>query len=128
LEGICTATNRAAETGIPGEVLLRRGDGPRAYLSLLSHWKGFNACQMSSSIHSLPGLLADSSAHGKTERLLTISDMAAWLGVSKGWVYDHTTRKRPFLPCVRLGEMTRFRRDDIQKFIEEHTNDNGGPH
>lgn len=81
---------------------------------------------MSSSIPRLPDLLVDASAHGKMERLLTIHDVAAWLGVSKGWVYDHTTRKRPFLPCIRLGEMTRFRRDDIQKFIEEHTNDNSG--
>jgi hypothetical protein len=27
------------------------------------------------------------------ERLLTINEVAAWLGVSKGWVYDHVTRK-----------------------------------
>jgi excisionase family DNA binding protein len=52
--------------------------------------------------------------------LLTIVDVAAWLGVSKGWVYDHTTRKQPRLPCIRLGEMTRFRREDVEKFIEEH--------
>jgi len=83
--------------------------------------------QMSSSIQRLPDLLADSLANGKTEQLLTIRDVATWLGVSKGWVYDHTTRKRPFLPCIRLGEMTRFRRDDIRKFIEEHTNDKGRP-
>lgn len=57
----------------------------------------------------------------RSERLLTIADVAAWLGVSKAWVYDHTTRKRPLLPCIRLGEMTRFRRADIEKFIEEHT-------
>lgn len=53
-------------------------------------------------------------------RLLTISDIAEWLGVSKAWVYDHTTRKKPMLPCVRLGEMTRFRPQDIEKFIQEH--------
>jgi excisionase family DNA binding protein len=59
---------------------------------------------------------------GHSGRLLTIADVAAWLGVSKGWVYDHTTRKQPLLPCVRLGEMTRFRAEDIEKFIEEHMN------
>ena len=42
------------------------------------------------------------------ERLLTINEVAAWLGVSKAWVYDHATRKKPFLPCVRFGELTRF--------------------
>lgn len=59
--------------------------------------------------------------NGHTERLLTISDVAVWLGVSKGWVYDHTTRKRPLLPAIRLGEMTRFRREDIERFIREHS-------
>jgi excisionase family DNA binding protein len=60
-----------------------------------------------------------------SERLLTIADVAGWLGVSKGWVYDHTTRKHPLLPCIRLGEMTRFRHEDIEKFIEEHTRASG---
>jgi len=58
---------------------------------------------------------------GDSPRLLTVADVAVWLGVSKAWVYDHTTRKRPLLPCIRLGEMTRFRREDLEKFIEEHT-------
>jgi len=54
------------------------------------------------------------------DRLLTINEVAEWLGVSKAWVYDHATRKRPFLPCVRFGEMTRFRREEIERFIQEH--------
>jgi excisionase family DNA binding protein len=66
--------------------------------------------------------------NGHSEHLLTIRDVAAWLGVSKSWVYDHTTRKRPLLPCIRLGELTRFRRADIEKFIEEHANGNNGSH
>lgn len=59
------------------------------------------------------------------DRLLTIVEVAQWLGVSKAWVYDHVSRKRPFLPCVRLGEITRFQRADIQRFIEEHGKSNG---
>ncbi len=55
------------------------------------------------------------------DRLLTISDVASGLGVSRGWVYDHVTRKQPRLPCIRLGEITRFRRADVEKFIQEHT-------
>jgi excisionase family DNA binding protein len=66
--------------------------------------------------------LASTGTH-EEERLLTISDVAEWLGVSKSWVYDHTTRKRPRVPSVRIGEMTRFRRADIKKFIEEHASD-----
>ena len=59
------------------------------------------------------------------DRLLTIDEVSAWLGVSKAWVYDHTTRKKPYLPCVRLGEITRFRRAEIERFIQEHAKSNG---
>ena len=59
------------------------------------------------------------------ERLLTINEVAAWLGVSKAWVYDHATRKKPFLPCVRFGELTRFRRSEIERFIQEHVKTDG---
>jgi excisionase family DNA binding protein len=62
------------------------------------------------------------------ERLLTIGEIAQWLGVSKGWVYDHTTRKQPRLPCIRFGEVKRFRRGDIEKFIEEHSQEKHGLH
>ena len=60
------------------------------------------------------------------DRLLTIDDVAAWLGVSKGWVYDHVKRKRPRLPCTRFGELTRFRKREIERFIEEHAAGNDG--
>ena len=50
------------------------------------------------------------------DRLLTINDVAEWLGV---------TRKKPFLPCVRLGEITRFRRAEIERFIQEHAKSHG---
>ena len=59
------------------------------------------------------------------DRLLTINDVAEWLGGSKAWVYDHVTRKKPFLPCVRLGEITRFRRVEIERFIQEHAKSHG---
>ena len=80
---------------------------------------------MSSSVHPIPGPFADSLANGKTERLLTVAELADWLGVSKAWVYDHITRKQPLLPCLRLGEVTRFRREDIELFIEKHAKRNG---
>ena len=60
-----------------------------------------------------------------SERLLTVEDVACWLGVSKGWIYDHTTRKKPFLPCVRMGEVTRFRSTDVEAFIREHAKGHG---
>jgi excisionase family DNA binding protein len=69
------------------------------------------------------GVKMENRAH--SEALLTIGDVASWLGVSKGWVYDHVTRKQPRLPCIRLGEMTRFRKGDIEKFLEEHVKASG---
>ena len=65
------------------------------------------------------------TAGNQPERLLTINEVAAWLGVSKAWVYDHATRKKPFLPCVRFGELTRFRRGEIERFIQEHVKTDG---
>ncbi len=62
----------------------------------------------------------DPPVHDSVDRLLTIDDIARWFGVSRAWVYDHTTRKRPLLPCIRLGEMTRFRRSDVESFIRTH--------
>lgn len=59
------------------------------------------------------------------ERLLTIGDVASWLGVSKAWVYDHVTRKKPRLPCIRFGELTRFRHEDIEQFIKGHVKSSG---
>ena len=65
------------------------------------------------------------TAANPPERLLTINEVAVWLGISKAWVYDHTTRKTPFLPCVRFGELTRFRRAEIERFIQEHVKTDG---
>ena len=53
----------------------------------------------------------------ESTRLLSINDVALWLDVSKGWVYDHVTRQEPRIPCIRFGELTRFRREDIEEFF-----------
>jgi excisionase family DNA binding protein len=56
-------------------------------------------------------------------RLLTLDEVAAWLGVSHDWVRDHATRRNPRIPVVRLGgkrALLRFRPQDVQQFIEKH--------
>ncbi|MBZ2186206.1 MAG: helix-turn-helix domain-containing protein [Bryobacter sp.] len=53
------------------------------------------------------------------ERLLTPRDVAHWLGVSVDWVQDHATSKEPRLPCVRMGKLLRFRREDVEAFLSE---------
>jgi hypothetical protein len=33
--------------------------------------------------------------------LLTVEDVAARLNVTKDWVWDHSSRKAPYLPVIR---------------------------
>jgi len=54
------------------------------------------------------------------EKLLTPKQVAEWLGVSTAWVLDHASgRRRPYLPSVKLGKAVRFRREDVEAFIQE---------
>ena len=55
------------------------------------------------------------------ERLLTVEEVAKILNVSAAWVYDHTARKRPRIPSVRLGKVVRFHPSDVEQFIREMT-------
>ena len=52
-------------------------------------------------------------------KLLTVPEVARWLAVSPSWVRDHATgRRRPVLPCVKLGKSLRFEEDVVAKWIE----------
>ncbi len=53
------------------------------------------------------------------ERLLTPKEVADILAVSTAWVLDHSSRRRPHLPSVKLGKAVRFRRTDVEEFIRE---------
>lgn len=53
------------------------------------------------------------------ERLLTPREVADILAVSVPWVLDHASRRRPILPSVKLGKAVRFRREEVERFIEE---------
>ncbi len=60
----------------------------------------------------------------KSRRLLDVSDVAEWLGVSKGWVRDHAAgRRQPRLRAIKLGPskgkgLWKFREDDVSEFVE----------
>jgi predicted DNA-binding transcriptional regulator AlpA len=57
-------------------------------------------------------------AHG--DPLLTAEDVARRLNVSKDWVWDHSSRKAPHLPVIRMGDGTlRYRASGIEAFISE---------
>jgi len=62
-------------------------------------------------------------------RLLTLDEVAAHLGMSRAWVRDHSTRRNPRIPVVRLGgrrAVLRFRPQDVQQFIDQHLLVKGG--
>ncbi len=57
--------------------------------------------------------------HAVVNRLLSVSEVARWLGVSPAWVRDHASgRRRPILPSVKLGKLMRFRPTEVERFIE----------
>ena len=52
--------------------------------------------------------------------LLTAEEVAERLNVTKDWVWDHSSRKAPHLPVIRMGDGTlRFRASRIEEFIDE---------
>lgn len=56
----------------------------------------------------------------EVEPLLTAEDVAKRLNVSTDWVWDHSSRKRPLLPVIRMGDGTlRYRPSGIEAFIDE---------
>jgi predicted DNA-binding transcriptional regulator AlpA len=54
------------------------------------------------------------------EILLDAEDVSIWLNVSEDWVWDHASRRAPFLPAIWLSDgALRFRRSKIAEFIAE---------
>jgi predicted DNA-binding transcriptional regulator AlpA len=52
--------------------------------------------------------------------LLTAEDVAQRLNVTKDWVWDHSSRKAPYLPVIRMGDGTlRYRASRIEEFIDQ---------
>ena len=52
--------------------------------------------------------------------LLTAEDVAERLNVTKDWVWDHSSRKIPYLPVIRMSDGTlRYRASQIEEFVSE---------
>jgi len=64
-------------------------------------------------------------ARPSQDTLWTPEQVAKRLNVSPDWVRDHSSRKEPRLPVIRLGGgpgragLLRYRPSEIEKFIEE---------
>ena len=59
-----------------------------------------------------------------TENLLTVEQLAEWLQAPTSWVYRHTAptcRPEQRLPSVRLDRGLRFRRRDIEAWLDAHS-------
>ena len=55
---------------------------------------------------------------GVRSQLLTVRQVSEWLNVSPSWVRDHATnRRRPALPCLKLGKSFRFREDQLAEWV-----------
>ena len=80
---------------------------------------GGNIAQSANDGGSLP--LVETNREGsRIDRLLTADDVAERLQVSKDWVWDHSSRKAPYLPVIRLGDgALRYRASKIEEFISE---------
>ena len=52
--------------------------------------------------------------------LLSVEDVAGRLNVSRDWVWDHSSRKAPYLPVIRMSDgVLRYRASQIEAFINE---------
>ena len=66
-----------------------------------------------------PPQRAPSHSQLTADPLSTVDDVARRLNVSKDWVWDHSSRKTPLLPVIRMGDGTlRYRQSEIEAFIE----------
>lgn len=54
------------------------------------------------------------------DTLLTAEEVAARLKVSTDWVWDHSSRKVPYLPVIRMSDgVLRYRASGIEEFLRE---------
>jgi predicted DNA-binding transcriptional regulator AlpA len=57
---------------------------------------------------------------GTEDPLLTADEVAAKLKVSTDWVWDHSSRRLPYLPVIRMSDgVLRYRASGIEEFLQE---------
>ena len=67
-------------------------------------------------------LISEASATSNRSRTLAHSGggVVEWLHYSVDWVWDHSSRKKPLLPVIRMGDgALRYRASGIEAFIDE---------
>ena len=71
------------------------------------------------SISSLNRAMEESKNGDPGGTLLTPQDVARRLQVSVAWVRDHSTRKHPRLPTVRVGGLLRYHPVDLDRWMQD---------
>ena len=67
-------------------------------------------------MHSMPTMQEMETV----DSLLTVEDVAERLRVSRDWVWDHSSRKAPYLPVIRMSDgVLRYRESQIAEFVNE---------
>lgn len=52
--------------------------------------------------------------------LLTADDVAKRLNVTPDWVWDHSSRRAPYLPVIRMSDgVLRYRESQVEEFVME---------
>jgi excisionase family DNA binding protein len=60
-------------------------------------------------------LRANGNGVSEDQILLTVEELAEILRVPKSWIYSHQDQ----LPTVRLGRYVRFKRSEIESFLDQ---------
>ena len=67
-------------------------------------------------MNSMPSIQPEETS----DPLLTAEEVAAKLKVSTDWVWDHSSRKLPYLPVIRMSNgVLRYRASGIEGFLKE---------
>ena len=101
-------------------------EGKAANMSCSRQWQNLHGIRFGDGSEPPDG--TSSSVSQRThlfDPLWTPEQVAERLNVSPDWVRDHSSRKEPRLPVIRLGGgpgragLLRYRASEIEKFIEE---------
>jgi excisionase family DNA binding protein len=74
---------------------------------------------------TIPRTARDTVSSAELIELLTVTDVATLLKVSKSWVYEHTrsrgTPRSDQLPYMKIGKYVRFDPELVRAFLDRQT-------
>jgi len=61
------------------------------------------------------------------EKLLTLTELATLLGVSKQTIYNRHCQRLQLPPCIKLGNLLRFKRTDVESWLNSQIETDSAP-